>query len=263
MSSYIYQKSSTASGNINEGELIKEIKALSLNTPLKNIMLLGLLEFVLIFEQNLDLNSENSVNNAISNHNGQPEYSPDQTVSIYEFNHKTDALKIPLVAIVQDEGDFTTQISHNFCDKNTWAISTSDSAWTMAPTSGYNMFVNKSELQFTHDISMGSPADREVYLKYYGWHPGHENPILFQTITFDSLYSIFEYGNNHSTAPSIGTEIPYSLTTVHFNYVKNLAFYSSFNAGKLAYLEVSTKDHLEIGGTYCTASFVTSEKDEN
>ena len=131
----------------------------------------------------------------------------------------------------------------------------------MEPSPGKCLFVEKSELQFTHDISL---ATDKVFLEYYVWHPSFPGtPVLGSTITFDTLYSMFEYGNTHSHSPAIGTEIPHDFTTIHFNYVKKLVFHSAEIPMALAQLRVRTESGNPIGGTYCKATFVTEEKDSD
>ena len=171
----------------------------------------------------------------------------------------TDTAGLSKVAIEKSTGDFTTHITHNFCDNTTWTA-TNDSAWTMTPDEDTILSVVKAEVQFEHDINIAGTNGDEIYLDYYGWHPSSPGtPILFQRIVFDSVRSIFELGNQHYHSPGL-PEISGGLTTVVFDYANKLTFYANQEYGALAYLQITTKSHVQITGTYATVGLVTNSE---
>lgn len=179
-------------------------------------------------------------------------------VPVISKKPKTADNKFPQFAVVPDEGNFDTVVTHNLCNKSTWVSGEDDSTWILQPSEGKTIGIIKAEIQFTHDLAL---AGSSVDLTYMGWHPDYPGtPVPFNVISFNSLYSMFELGNTHSHSPAIGDEMPIGLTTIHFNYVKKLVFYSNETPYKLAYLMISNSGHNEIGGTYCTAGFVIEEK---
>jgi hypothetical protein len=151
-------------------------------------------------------------------------------------------------------GDFTTRITHNFCDNNTWTT-TNDSSWKLEPSAGEIYRVDRAEVQFEHDVNISGNSN-ELYLDYYVWIGGGQK-ALAQRITFKHIRDIFAYGNSHYHAPSM-PEITNGLSTVIFDYASKLSFYSVEKPGSLAYLEISTKNHAQITGSYATVGFVTN-----
>ena len=164
-----------------------------------------------------------------------------------------DAFGLPKVSTEKPTGNFSTKISHNFCDNTTWAVSASDSTYELRPGSGEIMIVSKSEVQFIHDLAFDGQS---LTLEYHAW-VAPATTMAIEMINFTSILTLFEYGNEHFYSPAIGTEMPHGLTTVQFNQHKQLMFHGDEKLGSLAFLRVVTSGHTEIGGSYATASFVT------
>lgn len=185
----------------------------------------------------------------------QTNYKPNAN----ERLESVDSTGTPLMAQEKACGDFSTVVSHNLCDKNTWEISTTDSTWQISPSAGERLDIVKAEVQFQHDLNLSDAGNVcELYLDYYVWHPvSPGTPVLGQRITFKTAKDIFELGNQHFHAPSL-PEISSGLSTVVFDYAHKLNFYGDETYGKLAYLEMSLKDHTEPTGTYATVGFVTN-----
>ena len=185
----------------------------------------------------------------------------------YETNYRsganqklviTDVEGIPKAAVEKPVRDFNTVVTHNFADTSTWVVSPTDSTWQLKPSSGVNYQIVKSECQFEHDIVLNST--NELYFNYYVWHPAHPtDAILGLTITFDHIRRLFELGNQHYHCPAIRTQISSGLTTIEFSYPSKLLLLGDRPAspiGELAYIEIQTKGHNSLGGSYATVGFV-------
>ena len=154
-------------------------------------------------------------------------------------------------------GDFSTVVTHNFCNNTTWVNGTTDSTWEMIPANGKILTVDKAEVQFQHDVSI-SPT--ELYLEYHAW-VAPATTMAVQTITFKNMLDIFELGNDHYHAPSL-PEVTGGLSTVVFNYASKLRFYGSEKLGSLYKLVIKTKNNDQITGSYATVGLVTEEIDQ-
>ena len=174
------------------------------------------------------------------------------------FIPKKDSSNTHIFGSQKTTGNFDTTITHNWCDNTSWVVSTSDSTWKLEPSSGKIIDVVKAEVQFEHDLSIGTS---DIHLDYYVWHPSSPGtPILGQRITFDNARTLFEYGNSHYHAPAL-PELPNGLTTIVFDYANKLSFNSNEVYGDLAYLQITTEAHAEVTGSYATVGFVTEERD--
>jgi hypothetical protein len=96
-----------------------------------------------------------------------------------------------------------------------------------------------------------------VHFDYYAWVGGGAT-MMVQRVPFNSLYSIFEYGNSHYHSPAIPPEMPVALSTIKFDYVKKIVLFADDTPGSLARIEVSISDDSELGGTFLKGSFVAS-----
>jgi hypothetical protein len=151
----------------------------------------------------------------------------------------------PMVAIKKQEGDYSSIVSHNFC--------ASGSPFEVKPDVDEKLYLTKSEVQFEHDLNLGANA---ISLNYYVWHPNFDDPIIGQTITFESIHNLFEIGNQHFTAPPIG-DMQNSLTTLAFDQDTELVFHGNRKDFKLAKLEIVTETGEPLTGTYVTVSLIT------
>lgn len=167
---------------------------------------------------------------------------------------KKDLSGISLVASSKRIGDFSTIITHNFCDNSSWVIDETDSTWQLFPGEGETHSIIKAEVQFTSDLSI-SPG--KLFMDYYIWHPSYPGaPVLGMTIEFDSVIKLFELGNEHYHSIAL-PETPNPITTIVFNYVNSLVLYGDETPLKLAGIKIRTEDHNEITGTYATVGLVT------
>lgn len=200
---------------------------------------------------------------------------PSDDVSDYEANYKSNAnfrqlklddLGYPITVTENPSGDFDTLVSHNWCDKNTWDISTTDSTWTVEPSAGKILEIGKSEVQFEHDININGVT--KLFIDYYIWHPLFPGtPVVGKTVEIDSAQKIFELGNAHYHAPTITGELPTGMSTVQFNYRRALTLHATESALKLAKIVFRLEadgsgDHIEAGGSYCTVGLVVTEISE-
>jgi hypothetical protein len=183
-----------------------------------------------------------------------------ENISVSELaTLKTDAEGNPVYAQSKPVGDYNTAVSHNFCDKTTWINGTTDSSWALEPASGEIISIDKGEVQFAHDLQFEGNV---IQLNYYVWHPVFGS-VIGQTISFPTLYSIFEIGNAHWHCPAIGTEIPHGLTTIEFAQKTILELFGDAPTDgsiKLHKLEVRVVDDIELTGDYVSASFITSTR---
>lgn len=240
----------TANGIVNSGSLLTEVHDSTILIAISSISTSSdTLEIE--FKGAISSSEKTELDAVVLAHEGLGTSEPD-LVSVQELQLGT----APRVEVQKPEGDFNTYLTHNFCDDATWP-STSDSNWVFQPDAGKVLAVDWAELQFTHDINM---TGKKVLFDYYAWIGGGAS-MMVQRIEFDTIYSIFELGNTHSTCPAIGTEMPHSLTTVHFNYVKKILLYGSDTPGSLFKLEVSIDTDTELTGTFLKGSFVASESD--
>jgi hypothetical protein len=165
----------------------------------------------------------------------------------------SQSVNVPVVATRKEERDYSTIVSHNFCDNTTWVAGTGDSSWHLEPTAGDIMVLSRSEIQFKHDLDL---TNNKVKLDYYAWIGGGAEAVI-QTIEFDKIENIFELGNAHFESSLFG-----GLTTVQFNQEYQLVLYGSDNPGKLKRVHVYSDSHSEVAGSYVTASFVTETRDQ-
>jgi DNA-directed RNA polymerase subunit L len=166
-----------------------------------------------------------------------------------------DTSQIPYVVIKQDEGDYNTIPSHNFCGQYNLV--------TFEPEENTLFRVlSRSEIQFSSDLVWGN---NEVYLTYYIWHPSNKSaPTPTSPITFKNIYDLYTYGNEHfsSTPNNDGLGV----TTIKFNQPRGLVFYPKYKAPKksangkdkyfFAKLEVSVKDSAVFTGSFLSISFM-------
>jgi hypothetical protein len=238
----------TLNGLVNTGKIQDEIQNSAIIIALDYINTEGD-NLNIYFKDALSSGDKTILDSLIASHDGI------KTVvnEVVELSSK-DSSGTNLIAIQKPVGDFNTIITHNFCDNNSWS-QTNDSSWKLEPSAGEIYRVQKAEVQFEHDVNI-SINSNELYLDYYAWIGGGAK-ALAQRITFKHMRDIFEYGNAHYHAPSL-PEISTGLSTVIFDYANKLSFYGDDNPGKLAYLEISTKNNVKITGSYATVGFVTN-----
>ena len=190
-------------------------------------------------------------------------YMDDTFTSVTQIVHLDveDPAGVPMVAVSKSTGDFDTIITSNFCDKDTWVVSTTDSTWKLEPAAGEILRVIKAEAQFEHDLYIGDPGNTtELYLDYYIWHPSYPGtPVLGKRIVFDSERAMFEMGNSHYHSPALPS-MSTGLSTIIFDYANKLSFYGDETSLELARLELSLKDHIEPTGSYATVGFVVESE---
>lgn len=249
MSTYTYLLTDTLNDLVDIGSLQSEIQDSSITIAIDSITEDGT-NINVNFKAAISTSEETTLDGLVAAHTGESIETPTDSVSVSELSNTGSVSGLPKVIVENDEGDFYTQISNNLC--------VDGSEWTMEPNPNTVLYVEKSEIQFNHDLSMGN---EKVVLTYYVWHPSSPGvPIPGQTVEFPTLYSMFEYGNTHSHCPAIGTELPNGLSTIHFNYVKKLVFHANETPGKLAKLSVKTESGNALSGSYCVATFVTDEE---
>jgi len=164
------------------------------------------------------------------------------------LSYKT-ALGIPKIAMVKPDGDSKTLISHNFCDKTTWA-DPNDSTWTVEPPSGFRYLLQKAEVQFSHDVqleTLATPGEMHSEIFYQGASlPDHHK-------IFKSIMDVFDLGNKHHTMNATVDGVP-GVTTVVFDYTDSIVLESAAQM-KMVF---STLNNLELGGKHCSVSVVAT-----
>lgn len=167
---------------------------------------------------------------------------------------RTLITKIPKVAIYDAEGDFSTHITHDFCDSSSWNNGSSE--WILAPQPGKVLMFKMAEVQFTHDVVMKNLT--ELYFDVMGYNPNDlPNKMIYERITYKSIRDVLNIGNAHWTMPPVD-DISFDQTTVQFNYPRAIAI----KASQGMQIRLSLKDNVPISGEFCTVSFVTAEVDE-
>lgn len=165
----------------------------------------------------------------------------------------TTPLGVPKVAVIKPDGTSKTYISHNFCDNTTWPA-TNDSVWVFGPSAGKRMIIMKAEVQFSHDVALGSqtPAG-EMYFDIFAG--GVKIPS--ESRVFASIGDVFSLGNAHYTMSEAVDDIPTGITTVVFDYADSITLESDVAME----IRISTKNNVPMGGTFCTVSLVANEVD--
>lgn len=208
------------------------------------------------FKTVLSGSDETTLNGVVAAHAGEPIFE-EEKAQLVDLASK-DMLGIPKIAVSKPSGDFSTMVTHNFCDRTTWVNGISDSSWELKPDPGKTLLIHRAEAQFEHDLSF---AASKVFIDYHLWHPSFPGtPIIAQTTTLDSVRSMFELGNAHFHSPSL-PEIPTGLTTIIFDYASKLEFSGDEKPLALHKLVVRLENDNEAIGTYATIGFVTTTVD--
>jgi len=150
-------------------------------------------------------------------------------------------------------------VTHNFCDPSTF-VSAPDSNFEVKPPQGKIYTIGKSEVQFLHDLQISTVT--KLIIDYYVWynHPEYgQIEVVGESIEFDHIKKIFELGNSHYTTGAIGTEMPYPITTVQFNYRKALVLRGDFMEMELSKIVFRLDNDVPAGGTYATCGLVIEE----
>lgn len=258
MYEYIYSISNdTLNSKADNAKLFQEVADSPITVALNNVSTSGD-NLTFNFKSTLATSWQTQLDTIVANHNGEPLVDSER-ISVLELSTiKTDDEGNPILAGAKPVGDYNTMVSHNYCDNTTWSA-TSDSSWVLEPSAGEIISIDKSEVQFSHNLQFESNS---IQLNYYIWHPV-EGSIIGQTLTFSSLYSLFEIGNAHWHCPAIGTEIPHGLTTIEFAQKTVLELYGdqpTDGTVKLHKVEVKILADHELTGDYVSASFVTSSR---
>lgn len=157
------------------------------------------------------------------------------------------------IAITKPDGNAKTFISHNFCDNTTWP-STNDSTWELTAPAGKIYKVLKAEVQFSHDVQMGShssPKTMKLDLMVGGYAYPDESK------TFNSITDVFDLGNKHYSMNETVDGVP-GMTTVVFDYANTILLKSSLAMSMKFY----SLDNTEFGGRHCSVSLVAEMVDE-
>lgn len=153
-----------------------------------------------------------------------------------------------LMSVDKASGDFNTYVTQNLC------INASD--WSLAPSSGKIFNVIKAECQFEQNLGISGVT--QIHLDYLAW-VGLPDPAIVATVTFDSVRALFELGNEHYSSPAIGTEVPHGITTIVYNYPRQLVLHGDPAIGKLASIKVRTSNQTPPSGSYASIGFIVTE----
>ena len=240
----------TANGAADPGATYDEIIKSDITIALDTVTTSGD-DLNINFKANIGTLDETTLDNLVSNHEGVGVSEPD-LVSFGSY----DANNIPLIVVDKAAGDFDTVVSHNFADKNSWEVSTTDSTWKLVPPVGEVYSLVKAEVQFDHDLDLSTT---DILVDYYIWHPLVPGvPQLGKRVTFATIRSIFELGNAHYHCPAL-PEIPNGLSTVVFDYAQKLRIVGTETPMELSHIEISLDGHTEPTGTYATIGFVVEK----
>lgn len=156
------------------------------------------------------------------------------------------------VAFTKPDGESKTYISHNFCDENSWEISTSDSTWELKPPVDETWKVLRGEVQFSHDVQLGTRTPTPGILNLDFMYLGTK--IDSESRQFKSITDVYDLGNKHYTMNATVDGIP-GITTVVFDYADAITLVGAANMCMTFYIE----DHIKLGGTFCSISFVVEK----
>jgi hypothetical protein len=169
----------------------------------------------------------------------------------------TEKSHIPKVAVVTDEGDFDTFITHDLTDNTTWP-GADNSTYVLSPAAGKTLYIKKAEVQFTDDAKMSTASTpTELYFDTYMYYPPADAVVLVRRITYKSIRDVYNYGNAHYESTACDG-LTGKIITVQFNYPKRIPIISS----QQMRVEISLKDHQPLEGQFTTISFVTDTEDE-
>lgn len=248
-----YNKSSTLNGILDSGSLYDELSSLSVGVISVNDSTGDMFEIV--FQNNLDADQTQLVNDTIAAHTGEPLPQVPTIVSLNSY----DGAERPLVAIDKGTGDFDTIVTPNLArvDNTVDTIEPIE----IKPSENENLFIVKAEAQFNHDLQL--EGETVFHLDYYVWfeHPdfGFIEVVGAQR-SFPNIKSLFELGNEHYHSPPIGTEVPFGLTTISFSYPSRLELYGQPKQYGLSKLVCRLENDKPAKGTYVSIGFVVTKE---
>lgn len=167
-----------------------------------------------------------------------------------------DVFKRNIVPVDKVIGNFSTKITHNYCNNTSWP-SSNDSSWELKPGAGKIWTLNKAEVQFQHDLDL---SGNTIYIDYYAWVGGGSEAVVEQ-IAIDSVVKIYELGNEHYYSPALPGFINpnVGLSTVVFNYIAQLVLYADDTPGSLSKVKIYTQNDSQVTGSYATVGFIIQE----
>ena len=262
----------TLNNAVDTGKLLSEIQASSITIAVDSITTNGNMLSV-NFKADVSVDEQATLLGLVNAHDGVSEAEPAQTV---QLSNLTANAHIPKVAVYEAEGDFSSVVSHNFSDNTTWPA-LDNSTFILEPDAGDRMFLKKAEVQFMHDIQLngvselyfdvwvynplvdlGSPIDADDDTFVPGVSSGNPLRFLYERKVYTSILDVLNIGNAHYTMEPVDG-FTHSLTTVQFNYPRAIPLLSS-QGGQV---RCSSKDNVELGGTFCTITFSTSSEVED
>jgi hypothetical protein len=251
MSIYTYSISlDTANAKLNPADLETEIGTSSINVSVDAIYSNGD-ELNVKFLSAITLVEETTLTALISAHQGN-EPVVTTTPQIVQLSTLTPE-GMNEIAITKPDGNAKTFISHNFCDNTTWP-STNDSKWVLAPPTGKMYKVLKAEVQFSHDVQMGSHSQPKTMALdvMAGGYAVPDESKLFRSIT-----DVFDLGNKHYSMNVTVDGVP-GMTTVVFDYANTIILKSSWAMS----MDFYSLDNTEFGGSHCSVSLIAEIVDE-
>ena len=238
----------TANGKLDEDSLVLEISQSSITIALDTMAVIAD-EIQITFKAALSAAEETALDAVIAAHQG---VSIEPEPPIVQLSTKTPE-GLNEIAITKPDGNAKTYISHNFCDSSTWNAH-DDSTWCLVAPAGKLFKVLKAEVQFSHDVQMGSHVPpRQMKLDVMAGGA----PVPDESKVFNSITDVFDLGNKHysmdATVDGVG-----GMTTVVFDYANVILLRSSWGMSMNFY----TADHTELGGSHCSVSLVAEMVDE-
>jgi hypothetical protein len=233
----------TLNGKANTGKLSQEVLNSPITVALNSV---STRDDVLTFDFKATLAQawQDELDSIVSNHDGEPIVYK-EVVSVEELaNSKKDNIDIIKRSIVKPSGNYNSIVSHNYCDSLSWE---SDSSFTIKPPVDKIWHIDRSEAQFSDNFDLSST--NKLILEYYAWI-GNGAEAIAETLEFDSIYRLFEIGNEHFYCP------PKNLSTLKFNQPTILSLYGSEKVGELSKMVIRTSSDNELTGDYGSVSVV-------
>ena len=111
LTEYIYSAADdTANGVADTGKLNSDVKNSAITTALEGVNISDD-EIKVIFKAALTAGEKTTLDGIVALHDGEP---------IVEVGPPVTSHNIPIVALVEPEGEFLSYVSHNWCDRHSW-----------------------------------------------------------------------------------------------------------------------------------------------
>lgn len=166
-----------------------------------------------------------------------------EVTSGFTINHVTGQITFAVALLVTD----VVTVDYSYATTSRWVI---------APSSGKTLIINHSELQFSTDVQVTRPLRFEIWV----YNPMDlPNKFIYEAVQYNSMKDIIQEANlGQGLIPQVA-DLPTDIHVFPFNYVTVKPMGHSIGAE----LVIKTLDDEPIGGSYGTATFYLTSKDED